>query len=244
MAKRDQPGSFKLATFTKGELETLHRRIARSFGSTLGIAVEIAGEEYDWDRRPASYDDPFVYALRSKMASVRLEPASSSGGQSIAFSLTEADKNQDAAWVSWTEKWVKVGSGKCQLKAAGFRFFWGRAGATEQRQCVVRAEWDQTSSIRNESSTAGQPHWHVDRKIILGEAASLRQVEPKDLHLAMAGWKKQKHPPQSKFTCWQTHANCWQDLAEWAELTLEYAKDQMRRIRPAIPHGAFKQSQT
>jgi hypothetical protein len=66
-------------------------------------------------------------------------------------------------WVSWGETWRATGAGKFLFKGAGWHVYCGHNA--EERQLLLRAEWDAPSPP--DLQNAGQPHWHVHRVLEL-----------------------------------------------------------------------------
>ena len=63
-------------------------------------------------------------------------------------------------WWAWREEWKALSPNVFALVGAGFVFFWGDS---RRRAQVFRAEWD---DFTQRGSTRGQPHWHIDDKIL------------------------------------------------------------------------------
>ncbi len=148
----------------------------------------------------------------------------------------------------------------------------------ERKVQIVRAEWDNAMhiarerreyeigshvgsakrAVNDEEHKAGQPHWHVDRVLELGDVDAYlehRGTELQELahssyagqylklqrvHLAMGGWKNAL--PASVAVAAQTstanHAARWQmkytedrdELIEWNLCTLRYIESQVHHI--------------
>ncbi len=133
-------------------------------------------------------------------------------------------------WISWHESWDRlvpegVFPGKkgkqphFMLCTIQWILFWGKPEEDRKVQ-IVRAEWDNAAHVSkkkleydlaNEQDAqghkSGQPHWHVDRVLELGDVAAYLEFRGTDLqelahssyagqylklqrvHLAMGGWK-------------------------------------------------------
>ena len=245
--------------FTWGELEQFHRVIETEFTDILGYSVVVPeGEKLDLARLRPDPERPFMFSLQSP-GNPYAETVNCSGSQQIVFPLRNAAPGIDVGWVAWSEAWLKVRAGNtCVLKSGGFTFCWGRVGRSENKHVLFRAEWDHISAedtrsgpqVRNE---AAQPHWHVDRKFVLGRGRwwavgeedveplnletpglspaplSVREIEPSDIHLAMGGWLNNDRPD---LTCWQRQISK-AGIQKWAVETLMYMKGQLSRVRPA-----------
>lgn len=197
--------------------------------------------------------------------------------------LIEIDDTGDGSicWISWHERWERLASktvfpGKkarqphFMLGTIQWILFWGRPGGEKVQ--IVRAEWDNASHVARKrreydiarvkgamiteeegSSEAGQPHWHVDRVVELGDVDAFLEYRGTDLqelahssyagrylklqrmHLAMGGWKNVEPgtPPVAT-----NHAARWQieytedrdELIDWNISTLRYIKSQLHYI--------------
>lgn len=138
-------------------------------------------------------------------------------------------------WVSWHEQWERfapdgVNPGKkgtppyFMLGAIQWILFWGQASDDSKVQ-VLRAEWDNAAYLaphrkrvtgKDEgdegASLAGQPHWHVDPLLELGDFSTVELFRGTELeeeaghsfsgkylkihrvHLAMSGWSNPPPP--------------------------------------------------
>ncbi len=188
-------------------------------------------------------------------------------------------------WISWHERWERlvpegVFPGKkarqphFMLGTIQWILFWGRAD-DERKVQIVRAEWDNATHVtkrkreydeekdatrgrrdENGASDAGQPHWHIDRVLELGDVAALAESRGTDLeelarqpmtgkylhlqrvHLAMGGWKNKPPDSVAAATAEANHAARWQinytedrdELIEWNLCTLRYIKSQTHFI--------------
>jgi hypothetical protein len=148
-------------------------------------------------------------------------------------------------WISWHERWERlvpddVIPGKrakqphFMLSTIQWILFWGRVDEVQKAQ-IVRAEWDNAAHIAKEkgrakpgdTSEAGQPHWHVDRVLELGDVDSFLENRGTELqevayglyagqylklqrvHLAMGGWKNAPAAGAGADAA-QNHAARWQ----------------------------------
>jgi hypothetical protein len=181
------------------------------------------------------------------------------GGRCAVFPLNASladEENQ--AWAGWHEEWLCVKSREYALIGVGWTFFWGVYGRLSKVQQIFRAEWDET---KYRGRVAPQPHWHLDTNIMVGYTTTPRVRRPADseslvelppisdsqaalyeifpaeglqdislggMHLGMGGWSNHsKHPEW-----WQCRVGeDWNALADWAERTLQSARDQFEELR-------------
>lgn len=190
--------------------------------------------------------------------------------------LVEIHGNNNYCWISWHERWERLSlqspfqrrrgaEPKFMLSTVQWILFWGPPeGEIVQ---IARAEWDNARHIREkmkehglfessrrhlaeDSDSAGQPHWHVDRVLELGDVDSFREhrgtelqelahsvfagryLELQRVHLAMGGWR-------NELDCRTDHPAKWQakytedvdDLVDWNISTLCYIKNQVPHVR-------------
>jgi|GEM_PF-4595579 len=191
----------------------------------------------------------------------------------------EDEGDTGICWISWHERWERlvpetVFPGKkgkqphFMLGTIQWILFWGRP-EEERKVQIVRAEWDNAAHVakrkkeydivkekgakpaeEEDDSEAGQPHWHVDRVLELGDVDAFLEHRGTDLqelaqssyagqylklqrmHLAMGGWKN------GAAVAAANHAARWQieytedgdELIEWNLCTLRYIKSQIRYI--------------
>jgi hypothetical protein len=184
-------------------------------------------------------------------------------------------------WISWHERWERlvpetVFPGKkgkqphFMLGTIQWILFWGRP--EDEKVQIVRAEWDNAAHVskkkkaydiakakcakpaeEEEDSEAGQPHWHVDRVLELGDVDAFLEHCGTDLqemahssyagqylklqrvHLAMGGWKNGT-PGGAAVAA--NHAARWQieytedrdELIDWNLSILRYIKSQIHYI--------------
>jgi hypothetical protein len=175
-------------------------------------------------------------------------------------------------WISWHERWERLvperifpgKKGKqphFMLGTIQWILFWGQPEEDRKVQ-IVRAEWDNAVHLAKkkleydlgnkkdaQGNEAGQPHWHVDRVLELGDvdaylesrgtelqelAYSLyagRYLKLQRVHLAMGGWKNGAGDGGAAVN----YAARWQveytedrgELIEWNLSTLRYIKSQI-----------------
>jgi hypothetical protein len=197
--------------------------------------------------------------------------------------LVEIEDEGDGGicWISWHERWERlvpetVFPGKkgkqphFMLGTIQWILFWGRPEVEKVQ--IVRAEWDNATHVskkkkeydigkakgakpaeEEEDSEAGQPHWHVDRVLELGDVDAFLEHRGTDLqelahssyagqylklhrvHLAMGGWKNGT-PGGAAVAA--NYASRWQieytekrdELIDWNLSTLRYIKSQIHYI--------------
>lgn len=196
----------------------------------------------------------------------------------------EDEGDSGICWISWHERWDRlvpenVFPGKkgkqphFMLGTIQWILFWGRPDDDRKVQ-IVRAEWDNAAHVGqkkkeyeiakakgtkdaddDDDSLAGQPHWHVDRVLELGDVDAFLEHRGTDLqelahssyagqylklqrvHLAMGGWKNPAAAGGGAAVA-QNHAAKWQikyteerdDLIDWNLATLRYIKSQIHYI--------------
>jgi hypothetical protein len=174
-------------------------------------------------------------------------------------------------WISWHERWDRLvppidfpGKESKQphfmLDTIQWILFWGQPDPGPRVQ-IVRAEWDNAVHVARkkleynlasgkgeQNSEAGQPHWHVDRVLELGDVDAYlnhRDTELQELaygsyagqylnlkrvHLAMGGWKNGAESlgtAISDAARWQIkYTEDRDELIEWNLSTLRYIKSQ------------------
>jgi hypothetical protein len=187
-------------------------------------------------------------------------------------------------WIGWHEQWERfapsgLSPGKkgkqpyFMLAAIQWILFWGQTSDDTKVQ-VMRAEWDNvahvtphrksamTDKVSDEGDNlAGQPHWHVDPLLEVGDVSLLdlfkgdeleeefrhelsgKYLKLQRVHLAMAGWqcparvKPVKTAPKSQHDA--HHASRWQvdytedkdTLIDWNLSVVRYIKSQINYIR-------------
>jgi hypothetical protein len=194
----------------------------------------------------------------------------------------EDEGDGSICWISWHERWERlvperVFPGKkskqphFMLGTIQWILFWGRP--EDEKVQIIRSEWDNAAHVtrkkkeyeiakskdakpadeEDEDSLAGQPHWHVDRVVELGDVDAFlehRGTELRELahssyagqylnlqrvHLAMGGWKNEATGGAAVAA---NHAARWQieytedrdELIEWNISTLRYIKSQIHYI--------------
>jgi len=152
----------------------------------------------------------------------------------IGKELEEIKEGKSGArcWIGWQEQWERfapygVYAGRKEkerdkapffmLSAIQWTLYWGPRDDDSKVQ-IMRAEWDNvahllphrkkagTAQTNEEDSLAGQPHWHVDPPLELGDFTTFdsfrgseyeeeathsfsgKYLKLKRVHLAMSGW--------------------------------------------------------
>lgn len=229
---------------TPSEITRLHQSLAGKIKQVLHFAkLEIAQPPQrngNWNN--ASVGAEIAFELLYVNTYQEQTAQRDRGGGCSVFALHPGyaeDLLGSRYWVTWHEKW-QVGATRRNLDlcTAAWTVFAGPQG--QEKQQVIRAEWDQLPRAGRRSS--GQPHWHVDRfpQIQLAPfastAASTTSVTGlmfadtssstpalSDLHLAMGAW----HATESHPACWQRSAGRPDDLVQWGLRTLEYLKSEL-----------------
>lgn len=175
-------------------------------------------------------------------------------------------------WISWHERWERlvpegVFPGKkgkqphFMLGTIQWILFWGQPDEDRKVQ-IVRAEWDNAAHVAKKKleydlanekdalgSEAGQPHWHVDRVLELGDVDAYldfrgtelqelahssyagRYLKLQRVHLAMGGWKNGAGNGGAALNYaarWQVeYTEDGDELIEWNLSTLRYIKSQI-----------------
>ena len=193
--------------------------------------------------------------------------------------------NTGICWISWHERWERlvpesVFPGKkgkqphFMLGTTRWILFWGRRDDFQKVQ-IIRAEWDNAAHVATRkreydiakqqgaaptgnggNSEAGQPHWHIDRVLELGDVGAYLEYRGTELqelahssiagqylnlqrvHLAMGGWRNCATVAGAADLTAPNQAARWQieytedrnELIEWNLSTLHYMKSQIRYI--------------
>jgi hypothetical protein len=224
------------------EINSLHRSLENAIKGVLEFAkLEIAQPQCGGDWSKASLRSYVVFELLYADTYQEQIAQRDMGGKCSVFGLHPKDASIELSsrfWVSWFEEWQVVARQDLHLCTAGWSVFAGPPD--QQKQQILRAEWDQLPDTG--SPRSGQPHWHLDRFPRIEAAAddtagaaapaeaALALVDRVDgaselagLHLAMGTWNgKRKHPE-----CWQRQAGKTDDLLIWGVRTLEYLQSEL-----------------
>ncbi len=222
-----------MAGVSRGEINAMHERLSRSFGSNLRNGCDIAPmpeSRQGWHRRALMADIEFFLWSRNRTQQYGLR--SGGRGQCPIVSAIETSDDWDVgefSWVAWREIWIRKKDDEFDLKDAAFTFFWGReTGLGPIDDQLFRVEWPQKGYG---GDRLGRPHWQVDWPL----ADLERSVS--GIHLAMAGWNQTDgrnldgEPHISEhFIRYAT--DVISDIEIWASRTMAYSFDQIARFFP------------
>lgn len=179
-------------------------------------------------------------------------------------------KSGERCWVGWYEEWErfapfgfhawkkKNNEDKApffMLSAIQWNLYWG-AKDNESKVQVMRAEWDNVAHLAPHrkkagkeqgdggESLAGQPHWHVDQPLEIGDFVAFDQFRGTDLeeeaghqfsgkylhikrvHLAMNGWNN----PVPAQAAAAAKASKKDDAVHAARWQIDYSEDKDRLV--------------
>lgn len=239
---------------SRQDIQKLHRKLEASLNSSRLLATHVVIRQIDgegWRNRRfrgvAVFDlwSPFTQEFGFSDRGRREPVASLSphGGKRLEL---EPAQPGPGAWVSWFERWKRPGTGGFELLTAKWTVFWGGPGDDAKTQ-IARAEWNPSPAGESEGGGAGQPHWHVDRPLLVREqpvCTELEEIRPrprearlslKRVHLAMGGWRNS--PPA--VSRWQVDMGSdLSVLREWAVETLRYIRTECRFFRLEGPSAS------
>ena len=183
--------------------------------------------------------------------------------------ITEG-KSSARCWIGWHEQWERfapfgVYAGRKEkekekapffmLSAIQWILFWG-ARDDDSKVQIMRAEWDNVAHLAphrkkagNEQaddgdSLAGQPHWHVDPPLELGDFSSFdlfrgseleeeaghefsgKYLKLKRVHLAMSGWSN----PVPQEVAAASKKSKKDDVVHAARWQMDYCEDTDRLV--------------
>lgn len=98
-----------------------------------------------------------------------------SGKPYPVFVLPFARDRDIGPWVGWYEEWDKADERSFELVGVSLAFYWGSRGHPK-KTTILRAEWD---NVARRGRSAGQPHWHIDTKLMVDFAIQVRQGAPR-----------------------------------------------------------------
>ena len=226
------------------EIQLLHTSLAIKVRDILEFAkLNISQPQGGGDWRKAAFGSSVVFELLYAETYQEQTARRDMGGSYSVFALhpeCAGDALSSRYWVGWFEEWqVRAARQDLGLRTAAWSVFAGPPN--QQKQQIIRAEWDQLPSTGR--TLSGQPHWHVDRfppiqTAVYEPAPVVAPVETNlllvcgangaselgRLHLAMGAWNgQQKHPE-----CWQRCAKKPEDVVTWGARTLQYLQSEFR----------------
>lgn len=150
---------------TKSKLDKLHANISDRFrarlGASLGLKVDVGGPEGSrWENVPKNTRLSFWLTNEGERESAL---HGLSGKPYPVYMLPFARDRDIGPWVGWYEEWVKADERSFDLVGVSLAFYWGSKGHAKKAQ-ILRAEWD---NVARRGGNAGQPHWHVDTKLMV-----------------------------------------------------------------------------
>ena len=239
------------------EITTLHRSLSQEITRIIAqrVSIERARPGTDWAKVALESEVSFELRARDR---VRGDTARRQrGGRVSVVALHKVDPQagtRESVWVSWFERWKKVGQNSFDFVTGAWTVFYGPPYSEEKTQ-VLRAEWDAITHLQGVLREAAQPHWHFDTSLggqavrssgaQVPDAVALEELPPDSeysagdepnswqedialrlgaVHLGMGAWDNADTLP----ACWQRQwSGKAKELSDWVIRTLRYLRSQL-----------------